>query len=422
MATSHQPITDTRAHRIMSDLHRICDFGGRLSGTESEKAAIDWLRGAAAEALGTDCVAHEFPYMGWRATRTRLLLPDGQPLDCHPLVRSVATPPEGLSAEVVDLGRGLEEDFTRHRAMLPGRIALFRHEVMFSADTFHRRRKLGLARDHGAIGALVASTIPGEVVTGSSRGEGDDGIPTMGITPEAATSVTAGGGCRVRMILHAEESPATGTNLLLDLPGQGDGTVVLSAHIDGHDLGESALDNASGVATCLEVARRVRATAPHRHSLRLAFFSVEEWGLTGSDRYLATLSDADRERILLNVNLDTVAGGARLTALTSGFPRLSGFLRDQAGRAGFALNIHEPLQKNSDHANFAARGIPAFRLLAGFDAPREDVRLVLTRRDRRDRAGRDQMIRAADVATALTLSALNVEADTARTWRRTALP
>jgi hypothetical protein len=36
--------------------------------------------------------------------------------------------------------------------------------------------------------------------------------------------------------------------LLLDLPGQGGEWVVLSAHVDGHDGGESEMDNASGLA------------------------------------------------------------------------------------------------------------------------------------------------------------------------------
>ena len=39
--------------------------------------------------------------------------------------------------------------------------------------------------------------------------------------------------------------------------------------------------------------------------------------------------------------------------------------------------------RNSDHANFAAHGIPALRLLAGFDEPASHLRHLLTRADTR---------------------------------------
>ena len=38
---------------------------------------------------------------------------------------------------------------------------------------------------------------------------------------------------------------------------------------------------------------------------------------------------------------------------------------------------------NSDHANFAAHGIPAMRLLAGFDDPQSNLRHLLTGADTR---------------------------------------
>ncbi len=223
---------------IMDDLNTICRFGGRLSGTPSEAAAIAWLRGVARDALGVPCVEHEIRYEGWTAREVELCLPDGERLDYHPLVRSFATPDSGLSAEVVNLGRGLEEDFARHWNILKGRIALLHHEVMFSRSTFHRREKLRLAREAGAIGALVSSIVEGELVTGSSRAEGQPGIGALGITPEAAERLKAADGrlAVVRMRIRTEEAPARSKNLILDLPGETGKWVVLSAHIDGHDL------------------------------------------------------------------------------------------------------------------------------------------------------------------------------------------
>jgi hypothetical protein len=88
--------------------------------------------------------------------RAELRLAGGSRAPCHPLVRSVATPPEGLTAEVVDLGRGTPEEFAAHRGEIAGRFVLVRHELMFAAGTIHRRRKYDLAREAGAAGFLIA--------------------------------------------------------------------------------------------------------------------------------------------------------------------------------------------------------------------------------------------------------------------------
>ena len=146
------------------------------------------------------------------------------------------------------------------------------------------------------------------------------------------------------------------------------------------------MDNASGVAVALAVARALAPFASRfRWGLRLALFGAEEWALTGSRVYLAGLSDAEQARLELNVNLDSVAGAGRLTALCSGFPALASFVRETTAAAGVPVDVHMPLMANSDHANFAARGIPALRLVAGFDEPSSNLRNVLTAADTRDK-------------------------------------
>src|SRR5262249_51045759 len=89
--------------------------------------------------------------------------------------------------------------------------------------------------------------------------------------------------------------------------------------------------------------------------------------------------------MVINLNLDSVGGASALTALTSGFERLDAWVKDTAARAGLPIATHVPLMANSDHANFAAHGIPAVRLLAGFNAPDSNLRLVLTAADTRDK-------------------------------------
>jgi Zn-dependent M28 family amino/carboxypeptidase len=195
--------------------------------------------------------------------------------------------------------------------------------------------------------------------------------------------------------------------LVADLPGRGPGWVVLSAHIDGHPHGESAMDNATGVAVALALARLL---APHvsecPRGLRMCLFSAEEWGLIGSRIWLEQMDEAARRLMVINLNLDAVGGAHALTALTSGFERLDAWVKATAARADLPIATHLPLMANSDHGNFAAHGIPAVRLLAGFDAPDSNLRLVLTAADTRDKVQPEELDQALRIATTLTWEAL----------------
>ena len=211
------------------------------------------------------------------------------------------------------------------------------------------------------------------------------------------------------MRIEAEDAAAATDAILFDI-GAGEEVVVLSAHLDGHDPAESAMDNASGCAVALAVAR---ALAPHAHRfrrrLRLAFFSAEEWALTGSRAYLAGLTELERRAIRMNVNLDSVGGSPRLTALCSDNPKLAAFVTRVTRDSGLDVGIFLPLMANSDHANFAAVGIPAFRLVAGFDECASHIQYVLTAADTRDKVKSDELASASMAAARIAWEALTIE-------------
>src|SRR5258708_19145715 len=86
---------------LTRDFEALCSFGGRLAGTESERLAMDFVGERGTRASGVSCQTLPVNYGGWRGLRAGLRFPDGSCAACHPLVRSVATPPEGLAAEGV---------------------------------------------------------------------------------------------------------------------------------------------------------------------------------------------------------------------------------------------------------------------------------------------------------------------------------
>jgi Iap family predicted aminopeptidase len=400
-----------RSAQLADDFHALADCGGRFAGTPSEARACAWLRERlAAAAPGARLAEHRVPYPGWwreRTALTRVAAAGPRPLRAHSLVWSPATPPGGLEAEVLDLGRGAREAFAAAAARIPGRMVLVRHEYPFAAGTIHRRRKYQWARERGAAAFLIAAPLPGGVlVTGSSgRGEAGD-IPAAGVCLESAAAL--GPGARARLDVSVRRGPAEARNLVLEIPGRTGEWVVLSAHYDGHDLAESALDNATGVAAALELVRALGPGVPsRRRGLRVALFSVEEWGLYGSERYVADLGPAERAAIALNVNLDTlVGGGGPLAALVSGFAALGAWVERVAGAAGLDVRTVLPPMPNSDHASFAAAGIPALRLLGGFDDPLAPPRHVLTAADTRDKVSLAALKAATLVAAELVWQAL----------------
>ena len=64
-------------------------------------------------------------------------------------------------------------------------------------------------------------------------------------------------------------------------------------------------DNGSGTAVILEVAIRLAKFTPYiRNKVQFMFFGAEEANLLGSEDYLASLSETELNRILLNLNFD----------------------------------------------------------------------------------------------------------------------
>ncbi|MGE5816714.1 MAG: PA domain-containing protein, partial [Deltaproteobacteria bacterium] len=166
---------------VSSDLNKLCSFGGRFAGTESERKAADFLEQRLRSIAHATVNIHEVPYSGWRCESCELkrLTPPVLSLRAHALVRAPSTPPGGMECEVVDLGRGTLADFEARKSEIPGRFVLVRHEFMFASGHIHRRLKYQWAKERGASGFMIASHLPGDlVVTGSS---GDDEIPAVGL-------------------------------------------------------------------------------------------------------------------------------------------------------------------------------------------------------------------------------------------------
>ncbi len=404
MTKTHQ---STPAIDPWLDFQALCRLGGRLSGTASEAGTQVYLT-QRLTALSTRYGGHfasiPVAYMGWQAHTGRL---ESEATDDtipgQPLLYSPSTGPEGLKTKVVDLGRGTEADFRAKRDQIPGRIVLTRHEFMFGSDHIHRNRKYEWALKYGAAGFLIANqaTQKGLVAGGLGLSGESASIPAMGISHTAAEMLGGHEEGNARLVIETTTRPATTETLIYERAGETPEWVVLSAHLDGHSLAQSAIDNATGVAAAIASTESLLSTKTLQRGIRLCLFSIEEWGLLASKHYLSELNKKDLESIVLNVNLDSVAGADGLTAFYSDYPALRRFLKGCAETNQIPLSLYGPLVPNSDHYNFAVAGIPAFRLLAGFEAPGSNMRYVLTEEDTIDKVTPEQLNQAVEFTTAV---------------------
>jgi hypothetical protein len=170
--------------------------------------------------------------------------------------------------------------------------------------------------------------------------------------------------------------------------------VVVDAHLDAI-YGAGMLDNASGSATILNVAEKMKNVNP-LNKLRFVWFGGEELGLLGSAYYVNNLSKTELSHIGYDLDADVTATPNYLIGVldpagpdlfgrtvTSTFPnrvyKASTVGRDQA--VGYLDSIgknHEFLSPvGTDAFNFNAVGIPASGVLTGQDCCKSQEEVAL---------------------------------------------
>jgi hypothetical protein len=161
--------------------------------------------------------------------------------------------------------------------------------------------------------------------------------------------------------------------------------VVYSAHLDhlgicpavnGDNVCHGAVDNASGTAAVLEIARAfTRLPRAPRRSLLFVLVTGEEEGLLGSD-YFAHSPTIPPESLVANVNVDGAPGlfyaMKDVVAAGSEHSSLDRDVRAAARQVGYTV-VPDPLPEEvffirSDQYSFVQRGVPSLFVMDGPDA------------------------------------------------------
>jgi carboxypeptidase Q len=273
-------------------------FGNRLSGTPALERTIDWIIAKMKED-GLQNVRGErvmVPVWVRGAESAQLVLPREQTLPMLGLGGSIATPPGGITADVLVVSSF--SDLTAKAAQASGKIVLFDVPFTSYGETVqYRGRGAIAAAQAGAVAALVRSVTPYSQRTPHTGGMQYDStvrrIPAAAITVEDAQMLhrlqDRGERIRVKLMMSAKTMPdAPSRNVMGEIVGseKPDEVVVFGGHIDSWDVGRGAMDDGGGVVVAWEAVKLLqRLGLKPRRTIRVVGWTNEENGGRGGQGY-----------------------------------------------------------------------------------------------------------------------------------------
>ena len=273
-------------------------YGQRISGSENLNRAIAW----AAETMTKDGLenVHTERVMVPKWVRgVESLEITNPPQHVVPLLGlggSVATPPDGIEAEVMVVAN--RDDLTRRAAEAKGKIVLFNVPYTNYGETVaYRSGGATMAAQHGAVAALVRAVGPTGLRTphtgGMNYGEGVAKIPTAAIPAEDTMRIQrlTNRGIKVRLRLKMEahfEADVESFNVVGEIRGseKPEEIVLVGGHFDSWDPGTGASDDGVGCVVTWEAARLMKKlNIRPKRTVRVVLFTNEENGTRGGNGY-----------------------------------------------------------------------------------------------------------------------------------------
>ena len=324
-------LTEGKAYEWLAHLSN--QIGGRLSGSVQAQQAVDYTR-REMDSLGLDRVwiqpvmvpkwvrgAPEFAYIESAPGHT-----NNVPV-CA-LGGSVATPPGGLKARVVEV-RSFEELASLGREGVAGKIVFFNRPMdptlintfqAYGGSVDQRHGGAAEAARYGAVGVVVRSMnlrLDDHPHTGSmSYGElpEDQHIPAAAISTNGAELLSTTLKLNPEIQFYFRQNcrqmeEVLSYNVIGEIRGseRPEEYMVVGGHLDSWDLGDGSHDDGAGCVQSMEVLRLLKkAGYKPRHTLRAVMFMNEENGLRGGTRYAEEAQQKGESHVFA---LESDAGG-----------------------------------------------------------------------------------------------------------------
>lgn len=355
-------------------------IGSRLSGSESLNKAIAWsveeMKNAGLANVRT--IPVKVPHWVRGRESATMLEPLEKPLFMLGLGGSVATPPEGITADVVAVSNFDELEKLGKRGV-EGKIVLYDAPfVSYGQTVVYRTSGASRAAKLGAVAALVRSITPHSLRdphTGVMQYSGPGPkIPTAAVSVEDAIWIhrltQTGQRVRVHLAMEAHFEPdADSADVMGELVGREkpDEVVVIGGHLDSWDVGQGAHDDGGGVMAAIEaVALMKKLGLQPRRTIRVVFWTNEENGGRGGVAYRKWAG----EQVSKHIAAIEMDGGAEKPV---GFDLSPGnragweSIRDRAMAIGALLKRIDasgvvPGEGEADIEPLMAEGVPGFGL------------------------------------------------------------
>lgn len=292
------------------------NIGARLSGSPQAQRAVEYVA-EQMKKMGLDVRLEKLLVPHWVRGEERGELTEfegmaqntTQKVVLTALGGSVATAPEGLTAEIIVVNT-FDELAALDRKKVAGKIVLFNNKfdkqladagqagAAYGQAVAYRGGGAIAAARMGAVACLVRSAGGSQnrlVHTGAMRYAADvTKIPAAAVSYEDAEMIAylaRQGKVKMKLLLTPQTLPdEVSYNVIADLKGseKPDEVVIVSGHLDSWDLGQGALDDGVGVAVSMHVPFILKQLKlKPKRTIRFVAWMNEENGVAGGRTYAA---------------------------------------------------------------------------------------------------------------------------------------
>ncbi|MBE6604687.1 MAG: Zn-dependent exopeptidase M28 [Ruminococcaceae bacterium] len=328
-------------NKILSDTAYV-----RYAGTEGERRCAEYLKEICSQ-MGLIAQAEDFPLYMFQAHTQRLVV-DNEEFDCrgywglqggiacgklYYLQSTDANSLKGCKDKVVIIDNPLKPDL--YHAIAQGGA---RGIITYSGNANLPDHDIDIKR----IGFHI---------------DGGNEIPVVNVHIKSALRLIKKQGKVCHLCLEQSRYVGSSQNIILDIAGESERQIIITAHYDTTALSVGAYDNMSGAIALLYIAEYF-AKRKNRLSLRLVWCGGEELGLLGSLEYCRK-HRSELKNTVLNINLDMIGSVmGEFTAFSCADEKMKDHLEAFLKKHRFGGAVHYKI-RSSDSNSFVYFGVPA---------------------------------------------------------------
>ena len=335
-------MTPTLIQKIFTDTAYI-----RTGGSPEELKAAEYIRDIC-RGFGAEAVLEEFDVQ-MATMQTDTLTVDGVAVPCKGYLNAGSHEVEAPLYYLTGKDKYALEGCRGKIVLFDGYLGYWRYRDLL---------------EHGAVGFITYDGSVNYADNNIDRRElramvceGVEKIPGVNINAKDAVALIKSGAKTAKLTLSQDEYVGKSRNVVLDLPGEVEETIIFTAHYDSTSLSQGAYDNMSGSVGLLAMAEYFTAH-PHKRTLRFVWCGSEERGLLGSKAYCAE-HEEELGKIALCINLDMIGCTmGHLIACCTTEEALVSYISYLGRELGTLIDPYQDVY-SSDSTPMADKGIPA---------------------------------------------------------------